>query len=117
MPSGFSLEISGIQQLATYASSLATQIKPKVTEEITTVFNAAANRMRSDCPVRTGRLKKSIAVNSGGGNGDNILVQINIPTGYAGFVNFGTHRMKPRPFASNGYNYILETLKTISFIK
>jgi HK97 gp10 family phage protein len=115
MAGGFSLEISGIQQLAAYASSLATQIKPKITEELTTVFETSANRMRNDCPVRTGRLKKSIAVNSGGN--DNILVQINIPTGYAGFVNFGTHKMRPRPFASNGYNFILEQLKTISFIK
>lgn len=111
------MEISGIQQLSAYASSLATRIKPAVVEELTTVFNAAANRMRSDCPVRTGKLKKSIAVNEGGGNNSSILVQINIPTGYAGFVNFGTHKMKPRPFASNGYNYILETLKTVSFIK
>lgn len=113
MPSGFSLEIEGLDQLAAYTQQLAKNIKPSVTTALTEVFDAGANRMRSDCPVRTGNLKRSITLNTS--SSENTLVQINIPTGYAGFVNFGTSKMRPRPFASNGYNFILSEMKNIKF--
>jgi hypothetical protein len=74
----------------------------------------ATGRMQRDCPVRTGFLKRSIKLNQGGDG--SILAQINITAKYAGFVNFGTWRMLPRPFASDGYNFILSEMKRISSI-
>lgn len=113
MPSGFSLQIEGLQQLAAYATQLAATIKPRITLAISNIFEQSSNRMRSDCPVRTGNLKKSITLNKS--SEGTILVQINITAKYAGFVNFGTYRMRPRPFASNGYNFILSEMKRITF--
>lgn len=110
--SGFSLEIKGLQELANFALQLATNIRPSLTIALSEIFDAGANRMRSDCPVRTGNLKRSIALNKT--QEGNILVQINITAKYAGFVNFGTVRMRPRPFASNGYNFILSEMKRIN---
>ena len=116
MPSaGFSLQINGLQELAAYAQQLATNIKPSLTIALSQIFEAGANRMRSDCPVRTGNLKRSITLNKSASG--EILVQINITAKYAGFVNFGTVHMRPRPFASNGYNFILSEMKRISFSK
>ena len=115
MSQGFSLQINGLQELANYATQLATKIKPSLIVALDQIFETGANRMRSDCPVRTGYLKKSITLKTG--QEGNILVQINITAKYAGFVNFGTHKMKPRPFASNGYNFILSEMKRIKFSK
>jgi HK97 gp10 family phage protein len=111
MAGGFSLQITGIQQLADYATLLAATIKPQITIQLSQIFEQATARMARDCPVRTGFLKNSIKMNEGSGT---ILVQINITAKYAGFVNFGTFRMRPRPFASNGYNFILSEMKRIS---
>lgn len=113
--SGFSMEITGLNELAVYATQLATNIKPTLTAAISQIFDAGANRMRSDVPVRTGNLKRSITLNKSAEG--TILCQINITAGYAGFVNFGTSRMRARPFASNGYNFILTEMKGISFSK
>jgi len=112
MPQGFSLEISGLQQLALYATQLASTIKQQIIIQLTNIFEQSATRMRSDCPVRTGFLKKSITLNKSAQG--SILIQINITAKYAGFVNFGTVRMRPRPFASNGYNFILSEMKRIN---
>jgi HK97 gp10 family phage protein len=112
MPQGFSLEISGIPQLIAYVSQLATTIKQQIIIQLTSIFEQSATRMRSDCPVRTGFLKKSITLNKSASG--SILVQINITAKYAGFVNFGTIHMRPRPFASNGYNFILAEMKRIN---
>lgn len=113
MPGGFSLQITGLQELAAYATQLAVNIKPSLILAISQIFDVGANRMRSDCPVRTGNLKRSITLNKTAEG--SILVQINITAKYAGFVNFGTVRMRPRPFATNGYNLILSEMKRITF--
>jgi HK97 gp10 family phage protein len=112
MPSGFSLEVTGLQELANFAQQLAKNIKPSLTVALSNIFEAGSNRMKSDCPVRTGNLKRSITLNKS--SEGNILVQINITAKYAGFVNFGTVHMRPRPFASNGYNFILSEMKRIN---
>jgi len=112
MPQGFSLEISGLQELALYATQLASTIKQQIIIQLTSIFEQSATRMRSDCPVRTGFLKKSITLNKSASG--NILIQINITAKYAGFVNFGTIHMRPRPFASNGYNFILSEMRRIT---
>jgi HK97 gp10 family phage protein len=112
MPSGFSLQVTGLQELANFVQQLATNIKPSLIIALSTIFDAGANRMRSDCPVRTGNLKRSITLNKSPQG--NILVQINITAKYAGFVNFGTVHMRPRPYASNGYNFILSEMKRIN---
>lgn len=111
----FSLTIKGLEQLQAYTSNLATTLKPNITNKVSTAFQEGASRMRSDCPVRTGHLRSTIT--ESGGNGSTILARIDITAEYAGFVNFGTHKMAPRPFASNGYNYIITKLKTTSFNK
>jgi HK97 gp10 family phage protein len=112
MAGGFSMEVTGLQELATYAATLAATLKPQITLQLSSIFEQATGRMQRDVPVRTGFLKNSIKLNKGGGG--EILVQINITAKYAGFVNFGTFRMRPRPFASNGYNFILSEMKRIS---
>jgi HK97 gp10 family phage protein len=111
MAGGFSLQVTGFQELANYAMQLATTLKPMITLQLSQIFEQATGRMQRDCPVRTGFLKGSIKLNKGGDGA--ILVQINITAKYAGFVNFGTFRMRPRPFASNGYNFILSEMKRI----
>lgn len=111
----FELKVTGLNELAAYAQQLAANIKPTLIVALTTIFETGADRMRSDCPVRKGNLRRSITLNKSASG--NILVQINITAKYAGFVNFGTHRMRPRPYATNGYNLILSEMKRIKFSK
>jgi HK97 gp10 family phage protein len=112
MPSGFSLEISGIEELAAAATALASTLKTNLVIQLSEIFETGANRARSDCPVRTGFLKRSITLNKTASG--TMLVQINITAKYAGFVNFGTRKMRPRPFASNAYNFILSEMKRLN---
>lgn len=112
MADGFSMQITGLTELETAVTQLAANIKPTLIQQVGQIFEQGADRMRADCPVRTGFLKNSIAVNTS--SSGNILAEINITAGYAGFVNFGTSRMSPRPFASNGYNFIVTAMHGIT---
>jgi len=112
MPSGFSIEITGFQEAASALTTLPNTLKTNLVTQVGELFDEAANRARSDCPVRTGNLKRSITVNKSASN--TTIAQINITAKYAGFVNFGTKKMKPRPFATNAYNLILSELSRIN---
>ncbi len=58
-----------------------------------TVMRAA----KEDCPVRTGRLKNSIALKS-----DRDEAEVYTDVEYAAAVELGTSRQRPQPFLSRG---------------
>ena len=51
------------------------------------------NTAKSICPVRTGRLRKSINVKV-----QDLTIEVSANTPYAGFVEFGTRNMPAQPF-------------------
>ncbi|MDN5866860.1 MAG: HK97 gp10 family phage protein [Candidatus Nitrosocosmicus sp.] len=103
------LTIEGIPQLTAYVDSLKTNLRKDIQNQVATVMQKGADRIQNDAPVRTGELRRSVRFSMGSGKG--VLARIDISAGHAGFVNFGTIRMPPRPFASNGFNWIISQLK------
>lgn len=106
----FSLSVKGIDEAAAAIDNMAKTIKPQVTQQLNTIFDQANAQMYRDCPVKTGYLRSTIKKQSGSGNK---LAEITVSAPYAGIVNFGYGNRTPKPFATNGYNYILSQLKTL----
>ena len=76
---------------------------------ITVAQNAAAMATKlaqSRVPVRTGDLKRSIHAKR---DGDSVFIAAEMD--YAGFVEFGTKRQKPKPYF---YNSIRDALKKVT---
>lgn len=55
------------------------------------------SKARSLCPVDTGRLRSSIIMTKGR-DGTGFYVEVGTNVSYARFVEFGTHKMRARPF-------------------
>lgn len=109
MPSDFSISITGIQELQNYVAVLSGTLKTKLQTQVDEIVEQAYQQMQRDVPVRTGKLKKSIKkADSGGGN---TMAQITVSAPYAGYVEFGTFRQRPQPFATNAYNFIISQLE------
>lgn len=107
---GFSISVTGLQELSSYVATLPTLLKTGLTTNINEIFDQAYEQMQKDVPVRTGNLKRSIKKSGGQGESSKVLAQITVSAPYAGYVNFGTFRMRPRPFATSAYNMIISQL-------
>jgi HK97 gp10 family phage protein len=103
------IDIKGFAELGNYVASLSTTLRPQIQETVVEIMEPETSKIQKDAPYRTGKLRRSHKFVLGGGKG--ILCQIRIEAGHAGFVNFGTYRMRPRPFATNGYNRIKSKLR------
>ena len=102
-------DIKGLEELQSGVRSIATNLRPEIQQYVGGIMEGELPKMIKDAPYRTGRLRKSGSFKMGGGKG--ILAQIKFSAPYAGFVNGGTYRMRPRPFATNGYNRIKSKLR------
>lgn len=106
-----SLSASGITEAITYIDNMARTFKPNLTAAVNQIFDMAESQMYRDCPVRTGYLRSTIKKATAGGN---TLARIDVSAPYAGIVNFGSGSRPPKPFATNGYYFILAELKRIN---
>lgn len=106
-----SLSVKGLDEAAKAIDSLSKTIPTTITTQVNAVFDKAYDQMYRDCPVRTGYLRSTIKKTSGTGK---TLAQINVTAPYAGIVNFGSGSRPPKPFATNGYYFILAELKRIN---
>lgn len=102
--------IDGLPQLESYLRQRASTLRKDIQEDVGGIFKSELPRMKSDAPVRTGELRNSGKFIMGGGKG--ILCKIEFSAKHAGFVNFGTIRMRARPFATSGVNRIKSKLRS-----
>lgn len=133
----FSITAVGLDKLQAFASNLAVNYKQDLTASVVSAFQECEQGIIKDCPVKTGRMKKSITLTVGNNNGPNgnnnnsssqgeVIARIDIPVPYAGFVEWG-HRtrmgsgkhhskskshgyVKPRYFVTPNVNRMLSRL-------
>lgn len=89
-----SVTIEGLDQFNTFIRLL----EPKLADVFFKIGNEYANlmysTMRSVVPVRTGYLKSTIGKSSSA----TTEIMVYVDASYAGYVNFGTRRMKAQPY-------------------
>jgi HK97 gp10 family phage protein len=115
----FAIQFKGIQELQSMLSDFASSVKgAEMASALELIGQNIADEMQFNCPVDTGLLQSEIGVTEAGP--DHVTVES--PTGYAGFVNFGTVYQEPQPYfsdaieniGSNGViDGILEDLQTM----
>lgn len=85
--------IEGIDELMTLFQNLKPQMSGSFQEITGRYASSMYSEMRNRCPVRTGYLRSTIGMTS-----DPNAFNIYVTAFYAPYVNFGTSRMKARPF-------------------
>jgi HK97 gp10 family phage protein len=90
---GKNVQIQGLEEL----NNLFINLVPEMTKAFHEITSQAAQSMYSEMtsivPVKTGYLRSTIGVTSSINE-----VNIFVTAFYAGFINYGTRRMKARPF-------------------
>lgn len=86
-------EMRGLLTLKQRFEALGPDIARKAEREILRTALDIQSTARRRCPVKTGRLRNSVAI---GGTRWEITIGTNVE--YAPFVEFGTRRMRARPF-------------------
>lgn len=87
------VQIEGIDELNTLFKNLVPEMEKAFTNITSQYSNDILQEMRSIVPVKTGYLKSTI-----GGGVSSTTMQLYVTAPYAGFINYGTRRMKARPF-------------------
>jgi HK97 gp10 family phage protein len=85
-------------------------LKAKIQHKMVKEFTTATNNARRDAPYRTGTLRRSIGLNVMDLL-DGWQIQVFALAPYASFVEFGTVKMKARPFFYKNINRALENIK------
>lgn len=73
------------------------QLEVKTEDDLVRVGLRVQSRARSLCPVDTGRLRSSLVMRKGR-DGRGFYVEVGTNVSYAPFVEFGTSKMRARPF-------------------
>jgi HK97 gp10 family phage protein len=87
------VRIEGIDELNTLFKNLVPAMQKSFSDITNQYANTILQEMRSIVPVKTGYLKSTI----GSSNAANAL-QLFVTASYAGYINYGTRRMRARPF-------------------
>jgi HK97 gp10 family phage protein len=87
------VQIEGIDELVTLFQNLVPEMEKSFNEITTQYANSILQEMRSIVPVKTGYLKSTI----GGGTSTNKM-ELYVTASYAGYINYGTSRIRARPF-------------------
>lgn len=112
----FSFTIEGLPQAIAATKLLAETLPETIVNTAMPVIQKGFEMMEKDCPVDTGKMKSTIKLTKG--NGKPVIASITVGVNYAVPVNFG-HKtkngkwVKPQPFATNAYNYILDQLPAV----
>ena len=88
------IRIEGIDELNTLFKNLIPGMQKSFTEISNQYARTILQEMRTIVPVKTGYLKSTI----GGGGVSANTMHLFVTAHYAGYVNYGTRRMKARPF-------------------
>ncbi len=81
-------------------------IEKIVQQELTKSANQIKKQAKANCPVDTGRLKKSIDTEIG-----DLEVDIGTDVYYASYVHDGTYRMEARPFLESAAETVLDDIE------
>lgn len=87
------VKVEGLERFVEGMRGFRVDVQTAIREASEWTAMEAANRARSRAPVRTGRLRGSIQTLTASAESK---VQVTAP--YAGYVEFGTRRMRAQPF-------------------
>lgn len=85
-------------------------LKEKALNKVMKELNEARNNAREDAPYRTGTLRRSIKLNTIELT-ERWHIQIVALAPYASFLEFGTYKMKPRPFFYKNIDKAIDNIK------
>lgn len=74
------------------------RLRDETERKLTKVGLQIQSDARRACPVDTGRLRASIAMEPVVRQGDRFVLKVGTNVEYAPYVEFGTSRMRPQPF-------------------
>lgn len=86
----------GLREAIRNLQELSGAVYGDVVKVLQETGDSMADQARSIVPVRTGRLQASISCEHTSEG-----AEVRATMGYAGYVNFGTRKMSPRPFMTN----------------
>jgi HK97 gp10 family phage protein len=99
------IEVTGIDKLVKTLSQIEV-IKEPVADAMELYLEKVVTDAKSIVPVRTGTLQRSIMFSGGEGE-----YQVGSRVHYAPFVEYGTSRMRPRPFLTPALLWNIPALK------
>lgn len=88
------IEVKGMVGAERFLAELDQNIANQAARALDKYAENRIDEMRSQAPVKTGYLRNNIRMNKPNPNS----VQLNSWAPYSGYVNYGTSRMRPRPF-------------------
>ena len=92
-PAGLHYKITGLKEFNNFAANLGSDISQAFQQTITKYGNIMNNQMLQRVPVKTGFLRSTI-----GKDMTQSQLKLYATAFYAGYVNYGTLWMPPRPF-------------------
>lgn len=95
MADGIYVEFKGMEEAEQAFDSLPLAVKNRVREVVKGIALAVQKDAKERCPVDTGRLRSSIHVLF---RDDEMGAEVGTNVNYAGYVEFGTSRMRARPY-------------------
>lgn len=101
-------DIKGLTELQAGVRAMAVTLRPQIQEAVVEVMEPETSKIQKDCPVKTGKLKRSIKFSRGKGKGE--LARIDISAPYAGFVEWGSRGRRGRNFVTPHVNTIKSKL-------
>ena len=99
------IRVYGVGDVVNRLEEIKERVREFISREIQEVGDYCVKRARELAPVRTGRLRSSINMRIVAGG---VVVEATAP--YAGYVEYGTRFMRPRPYIRPAVREALERL-------
>lgn len=100
------IRVLGVEAASRGLEKLGEDAVKHVEKVLAAAAEECMSRARENAPVRTGRLRESIAVS----RQDKLAYVVEASAPYAGYVEFGTSRQRPRRYMQTA---LLQTLQTL----
>jgi len=88
------VEVDGVEELTRFMGRMPRELRAALGEALRKAGERAYSVSRARVPVRTGRLRASIGLTKAG----ELKYRVRASAPYSRFVEFGTRRMKARPY-------------------
>ncbi len=105
------VKADGLEEALNGLIGISAGLKPISKAALQDVAEDVVAKARQNAPVKSGRLQGSIDVQA---TGDDFVV-VGATAPYAGFVEYGTRKMLPRPFMAPALAYVADEYSKLVF--
>ena len=106
-----SLNVKGLDEAIDAIIRISKGLGPVATATLNEIAEGVVEQAQGLAPVKTGRLRASIGITAQGDN----FVEVSATAPYAGYVEFGTIKMSPRPFMRPALAFIEDKYSKLFF--